>query len=139
MLKLLLNFYYFYGMVVDEVVGAANASIDAYNAAQLELNRCRRQKQIQCDRQQEIDRQLEFLQTRIPYVLKTIEDLQQRSAGVQAQMAADQRQLTEAKLEQLAVQQRLQDMRDQVVTNREADDLCKYVTLTSKSKGDVIC
>lgn len=124
-LKLLLNFYYFYGMIADEVIGAAVTAIDAYETAQLEVNRVRRQQQIRADRQKEVDQQLEFLRTRIPYVQKTIDDLQQRSARVKAQITADQRQLTDTKLEYLAMQQRLQEMRDQMVTDREAEDLFK--------------
>lgn len=124
-LKLLLNFYRFYKMISEDIIVEANELIVGHESGLVELNRCQRQREIYRDRMAEIDKQHEYLGTRIPFVQKAIDDLRHLSANTKRQVDAEQDQLTEAKLDHLRLEQRFQELGDQLVSEEEAAALLK--------------
>lgn len=125
LLKLMLNFYSFYKMIRDEVVTEANEMLDAHDALQVVRNKCMRDKEMQQMRKEEIAKQRECVNASNADLLKSIEEHRLGNQNIEKMLQADQKKLTESKLRQLEMEQRQQELADQLVTDDEATELEK--------------
>lgn len=121
----MLNFYSFYKVTRDDVIGLANEMVDAHDALITSRNNCLRDKEKHQKRMDNINQQSKCVAVRNAELLQSIEERRSNQQSIEKKLQSDQKKLSESKLRQLEMEQRLQELTDLLVTEDEAKELEK--------------